>query len=78
MPLGNIFFENVSLVRLRVYAPCINRMPDGVIVGDSGLCCCVPVLRVTSVVGVLLLVLIPMFVHCIRIPLFIRRYHSPR
>ena len=22
-----------------VYVPCINRMPGGVIVGDSGLCC---------------------------------------
>ena len=26
--------------------PCINRTPGGVIVGDSGLCCCVPVIRV--------------------------------
>ena len=34
--------------------PCINRMPDGVIgVGDSGLCCCVPVVWVMLTVRVL-------------------------
>ena len=27
-----------------VYVACINRMPSGVIVVDSGLCCCGPVL----------------------------------
>ena len=31
-----------------VYVPCINRMPGGIIVGDSGLCCCVPFESVTS------------------------------
>ena len=29
--------------------PCITCMPGGGIVGDSGLCCCVPVFCVTSV-----------------------------
>ena len=29
-----------------VYVPCINRMPGGVIVGDAGLCCCVPTFNV--------------------------------
>ena len=33
-----------------VNAPCIYRKPGGVIVGDSGLCCCVPVQCVTSIV----------------------------
>ena len=32
-----------------VYVPCINRVPGGVIVGDLGLCCCVPVQYVTSI-----------------------------
>ena len=26
-----------------VYVPCIYRVPGGLIVGDSGLCCCLPV-----------------------------------
>ena len=30
----------------RVYVPCIHRMPGGVIVGDSGLCCCGPAFNV--------------------------------
>ena len=29
-----------------VYVPCIYRMPGGVIVGDSGLCCCGPAFNV--------------------------------
>ena len=29
-----------------VYLPCIYRMPGGVIVGNSGLCCCGPALNV--------------------------------
>ena len=33
-----------------VCVPCLNRVPAGVIVGDSGLCCCVAVVRVTSIV----------------------------
>ena len=33
-----------------VYVPCIYRMAGGVIVGDSGLCCCVPVQCVASIV----------------------------
>ena len=33
-----------------MYVPCINRMPGGVIVSDSSLCCCVPVPCVTSIV----------------------------
>ena len=30
-----------------VYIRCIHRMPGGVIVGDSGLCCCGPAFNVT-------------------------------
>ena len=40
------FFEDVSLVEFS----CIYRMPGGDIVGDSALCCCVPVQCVTSIV----------------------------
>ena len=38
-----------------VCVPCIYHMPGGVIVGDSGLCCCVPVQCVTSIVWAQLL-----------------------
>ena len=38
-----------------VYVPCSNRMPGGVLVGNSGLCCCVPVVRVSSIVRELLI-----------------------
>ena len=38
-----------------VYVLCTNRMPGGVIVGDSGLCCHVPVVGVTSIVRALFL-----------------------
>ena len=39
-----------------VCVPCINRMPGGVIVGDSGLCsCCVSVVRDGSIVRTLLI-----------------------
>ena len=31
-----------------VYVPCITCMPGAAIGGDSGLCCCVPIIRVTS------------------------------
>ena len=44
-----------------VYLPRSYRMPGGVIVGDSGLCCCVPVQRVTSIVRVQLL---PIHIAC--------------
>ena len=39
-----------------VYVPCINHMPGGVsvIVGDSGLCCCVHMVCVRSIVRALL------------------------
>ena len=30
--------------------PCINRMPGGIIAGDSGLCCCVPVVHVRPII----------------------------
>ena len=33
-----------------VYVLCINRMPGGVLVGDLGLCCCIPVQCVMSIV----------------------------
>ena len=48
--------EDVSLVEFMY--PVFNRMPGGVIVGDSGLCCCVPVVCVTSII-VLKALLIP-------------------
>ena len=38
-----------------LYVPCIYRMPGGVTVGDWGLCCCVPVQCVTSIVRAQLL-----------------------
>ena len=41
---------NVTLVRMSPWwSLCIYSMPDGVVVGDSGLCCCVPVQCVTSI-----------------------------
>ena len=40
--------ENVLLVEFMY--PVFIHMPGGVIVGDSGLCCCVPVQCVTSIV----------------------------
>ena len=36
-------------------APCIFRNPGGVVVGDAGLCCCVPVQCVTSIIRAQLL-----------------------
>ena len=51
-PLGISRFRKCLLDG--VYVPCINRMPGGVIVGDSGLCCCVSLIRVTSIVRALL------------------------
>ena len=38
-----------------VYVPCIYRMPGGVITGDLGLCCCVPVQCVMTIVRAQLL-----------------------
>ena len=57
MPLGDTFCLFVFWDGLlgRVYVPCLYRMPGGVIVGDSGLCCCVPVQCVTSIVRAQLL-----------------------
>ena len=46
-----------------LYVPCINRMPGGAIVGDSGLCCCVAVVvRVTSTDRALLIPFVCRFV----------------
>ena len=46
-PVDNVFvFPNHKDVSFGgVYVPCIYRRPDGVIVGDSGLCCCMPVVQ---------------------------------
>ena len=44
------FLKDVYFLRMSLYVPCIYRMPGGVIVGVSGLCCCVPVQCVTSIV----------------------------
>ena len=44
---GTSFFEDLLD---GVYVPCINRMPGGVIVGDSGLCRCAPVQSAMSIV----------------------------
>ena len=46
-----------------VYAPCIYRMPGGVIVSDSGLCCCGPVQFATSIVRAQLLPTVCWFNH---------------
>ena len=46
-----------------VYVPCINRMPGGVIVGDSGLCCCVPVVHVMLIVWALLIPFVCLIQH---------------
>ena len=48
MPLRNSLFLVCLLGGVDV--PRIHRMPGGVIVGDSGLFCCVPVQCVTSIV----------------------------
>ena len=42
MPLGASYSEDVPLVDF-IY-PVFTRMPGGVTVNDSGLCCCVPCL----------------------------------
>ena len=42
-------------LRGRVYVPCINHMPGGVIVGDLGLSCCMPIQSATSIARVQLL-----------------------
>ena len=51
------FRDTISqdVVLAGVYVPCIYRMPGGVVVGDSGLCCSGPVRCVTSVVRAQLL-----------------------
>ena len=41
---------NICFLVVSIYVPCIYHMPGGVIVGDSGLCYCVPVSCVTSIV----------------------------
>ena len=40
MALGASFFEDVPSVEFMYLV--FTRMPGGVTVGDSGLCCCVP------------------------------------
>ena len=45
MPLGASFFEDVPLMEFTYLV--FTRAPCGVIVGDSGLCCCVPCLSST-------------------------------
>ena len=53
-----------------VYVPCIYRMPGGVIVGDSGLCCCGPafnVWRSSAITSHFLLILCFLYIiilHC--------------
>ena len=54
MSLGASFFEDVPLVEFMYLA--LTRMPGGVTVGDSGLCCCVP--RLSSAI-ICLCLLIP-------------------
>ena len=49
--MTNHITQTIEAVSLSgVYVPWIYHMPDGVVVGDSGLCCCVPAQCVTSVV----------------------------
>ena len=48
----HIVFENVFLVELLYLV--FTRMPGGVTVGDSGLCCCVPCLS-SSIISLCLL-----------------------
>ena len=40
---------------LGVYLPCIHRTTSGVVIGDSGLCCCGPTVCVSSIVQALLI-----------------------
>ena len=47
MPLGASFSEDVPLVEFTYLV--FTRMPGGVTVGDSGLCCCVPCLSNASI-----------------------------
>ena len=60
MPLGASFFEDVSLVEYVTLVEFIylvfTRTPGGVIVGDSGLCCCVPCLS-SSIISLCSLIL---------------------
>ena len=58
MPLGASFFEDVPLVEFMYLA--FTRMPGGVTVGDSGLCCCVPCLSS----GIIFLLVFLFFVFC--------------
>ena len=46
----NFILLTISSVKQTV--PCIYRMPGGVIVGDSGLCCCGPVVSSLVLQGV--------------------------
>ena len=41
-----------------VYVPCINRVPDGVIIGDLGPCYSVPIVCVRSIVQALLILFV--------------------
>ena len=47
---GHPLISNECVKLHGVYVLCIYCMPGGVIVGDSGLCCCMPVQCVTSII----------------------------
>ena len=53
MPLGASFFEDVPLVEFMYLV--FTRTPGGVIIGDSGLCCCVPCLS-SAIISLCLLI----------------------
>ena len=54
MPLGASYSEDVPLVDF-IY-PVFTRMPGGVTVNDSGLCCCVPCL-LSAIISLCLVIL---------------------
>ena len=54
MPLGASFLEDVPLVKFIHLV--LTRMPGGVTVGDSGLCCYVPCLS-SAIISLCMLIL---------------------
>ena len=55
--------EDVSLLEF-MYPILIAYMPGGAIVGDWGLCCCVPVIRVRPIVRAILIPFVVVLFYC--------------